>query len=137
MKNTGPILVVEDDLDDQYIMGVAFNRLNYPNKIIYFDDGLKAYEYLISSGERPFLILSDINMPVLSGLELKERINAHIDLRLKCTPYIFFSTSSSRTNVLQAYSGCAQGYFMKPAEIEQLVTTIKKIVEYWDESIVP
>jgi CheY-like chemotaxis protein len=137
MKNGGPIIVIEDDPDDRYIMGVIFARLNYANKIIYFPDGVEAFDYLNSCEERPFLIISDINMPILSGFELKEMINSNEKLRLKCTPYIFLSTSSSRGDIIKAYSNCAQGFFRKPPELEQLAMAINKIVEYWDESLVP
>ncbi len=68
MNKEGPIVFIEDDLDDQEIMAEIFKELNYENKIVFFGDGEKALEYLTKIYIEPFLILSDINMPKLNGM---------------------------------------------------------------------
>jgi len=62
MNKRGPIIIIEDDLDDQEILTDVFNELNYINEIIFFADAKKALEYLKSTEIEPFIIFSDINM---------------------------------------------------------------------------
>ena len=137
MNKSGPIIVIEDDLDDKEILGEIFNELNYQNKIIFFSEGEKALDYLTNTEIEPFLILSDINMPKLTGIELREKIHTNEDLRIKCIPYLFFSTSAEQQHVVDAYSKSVQGFFVKPHSFEKLKRTIRIIVEYWQECVSP
>ena len=137
MNNSEPIIVIDGDRDKQYLMGEVFLRLNYKNKIIYFEDGAQAFEYLISSNERPFLIISDVNTARLTGLELKEKINSDEKLRLKCIPYIFLTTSALPSDIMNVYSNFVQGFFVKPNSMDTLSNTIKIIMEYWKQCIAP
>lgn len=133
MNKTGPIVIIEDDLDDQDILADIFKELNYENKLIFFGDSSQALEYLTDTDVEPFLVLSDINMPKLNGMELREKIHNNEDLRMKSIPYLFFSTSAEQKHVIDAYSRSIQGFFIKPNNYEKLKSTIKKIVEYWQE----
>ena len=133
MNKRGPIIVIEDDEDDRLFMKDVFVELNYENKIIFFEDGQLALNHLINEEIEPFIIISDINMPILSGLALKEEIQKNENLRLKCIPYLFFTTSANQEHVIDAYSKSVQGFFIKPNRIEYLKEIIKKIVEYWKE----
>lgn len=74
MNKNGPIIVIEDDLDDQEMLKQVFKELNYPNKVIYFSEAHEALDYLIFTSLKPFIILSDINMPKLNGFQLRELI---------------------------------------------------------------
>lgn len=131
MNKKGPIIVIEDDRDDQEILGEVFQQLSYANEVRFFDNGYTALEYLNTTTELPFLILSDVNMPKLDGFELREKIITNASLSLKCIPYLYFTTAVSHTAVINAYSKSAQGFFMKPASFTELENIIKKIVEYW------
>lgn len=133
MNKSGPIVIIEDDLDDQEILSDIFKELDYKNELIFFGDSLQALEYLTRSEIEPFLVLSDINMPKLSGMELREKIHNNEDLRLKSIPYLFFSTSAEQKHVIDAYSRSIQGFFVKPNSYDKLKKTIIKIVEYWQE----
>ena len=137
MNKNGPIVIIEDDSDDQEILIDIFKNLNYQKDIIYFSDGEEALKYLINTDVKPFLILSDVNMPKLSGFELKEKININENLNLKCIPYLFFTTASSKKAIMDAYSQSVQGFFVKPNSFDKLQNTIKKIVEYWQECEAP
>ena len=79
-KNLGPIIVIEDDIDDQELLRDVFQKINYPNIVRYFNDGESALEYLNRTDVIPFLILSDINMPVLDGFALRDKVK--IDAKL-------------------------------------------------------
>jgi len=133
MNKTGPIIIIEDDLDDQYVLTDVLKELNYKNEVIFFGDSVKALEYLTHTDIEPFLVLSDINMPKLNGIELREKVHNNEDLRLKSIPYLFFSTSAEQRHVIDAYSRSIQGFFIKPTSYEKLKNTMRKIVEYWQE----
>lgn len=135
MKKSGPIIVIEDDLEDQQILGEIFRNLNFPNKILFFADGNDAIDYLHATIEQPFLILSDINMPRIDGFEVRNKICT--SERLKCIPYLFFTTGVDKKAVHDAYAMSVQGFFIKPASMHQLQDTVKKIIEYWQECYAP
>ena len=137
MDKAGPIIIIEDDIDDQEILIEIFRNLNYQNKIIYFSDGNEALEYLNKTDIQPFLILSDINMPKINGFELRSKVFTNELLQTKCIPYLFFTTGANKKTVIDAYAMSVQGFFLKPASMQALETTIKKIVEYWQECIAP
>ena len=137
MNKVGPIIVIEDDPDDQEILVEIFQRLGYVNKIIYFQDGNEALTFLNKSDVQPFLILSDINMPKLSGFELRNMVFTNEQLQTKCIPYLFFTTSASKKSVIDAYTLSVQGFFVKPTSMQALEDTIRKIIEYWNECIAP
>lgn len=137
MNKNGPIIVIEDDIDDQEILAGIFEKLNYENKIHYFSDGEKALEFLNQYNVYPFLILSDINMPKINGFELRKLVFDNEQLSLKCIPYLFFTTGVSKKAVIEAYAMSVQGFFHKPASREALEGTIKKIIEYWQECFAP
>jgi CheY-like chemotaxis protein len=133
MNKTGPIIIIEDDIDDQEIISDIFKELDFVNEIIFYGDGEAALTYLVSSDLEPFIILSDINMPKLNGIELREKVHTNEDLRIKCIPYLFFTTSAEQKFVVDAYSKSVQGFFVKPPSVENLKRTLKIIVEYWQE----
>lgn len=137
MNKTGPIIVIEDDVDDQEVLVEIFKKLGYENKIVYFLDGNEALEFLNQTDIQPFLILSDINMPRINGFELRNKVFTNEQLQTKCIPYLFFTTGATKKSVLDAYALSVQGFFLKPNTMEALERTIKKIVEYWQECIAP
>src|SRR6188472_648474 len=133
MNKNGTIIFIEDDIDDQELVAEVFKELNYKNPILFFGDGEQAYEYLTNNRVEPFIVFSDINMPKLNGMELREKIHNNEDLRLKSIPYLFFSTSAEQKHVIDAYSRSIQGFFVKPSSYDKLKKIIVKIVEYWQE----
>lgn len=137
MNKNGPIIVIEDDMDDQELMAEVFAELDYKNEILFFGDGELALDHLINNKVEPFIVFSDINMPKLNGMELREKIHNNEDLRLKCTPYLFFSTSSEQKYIIDAYSKSIQGFFVKPHSYVELRKTLKTIIEYWKTCVSP
>lgn len=131
MNTNGPIIIIEDDKDDQELMSEVFEELKYKNEILFFGDGELALDYLINNDVEPFIVFSDINMPKLNGMELREKIHNNENLRLKCIPYLFFSTSAEQQHIIDAYSKSVQGFFIKPRSYNDLKKIIKIILEYW------
>ena len=133
MNKNGAIIIVEDDMDDQEMFGDVFKELDYKNEIIFFNDGQEALAYLTSNTREPFIVFSDINMPKLNGIELRQQIHENENIRLKTIPYLFFTTSAAQDDVIDAYSKSIQGFFVKPSCFEELKSTVKIIVEYWQK----
>ena len=102
-----------------------------------FKDGNEALAYLNDTDIHPFLILSDINMPKINGMELRSKIHTNQRLHIKCIPYLFFTTVATKESVVEAYSMSVQGFFIKPNTYEKLQNSIKKIMDYWSECIAP
>ncbi len=137
MNKNGPVIIIEDDAEDRDFLKEVFQKLKYPNELIFFSDGQKALDFLNSSKVVPFIILSDINMPKLSGIELRTKLRTDASLTLKCIPYLFFSTALNQKDVINAYSTSVQGFFVKQDSIEELEKTITVIMEYWKRCAAP
>jgi CheY-like chemotaxis protein len=137
VNKNGPVIIIEDDEDDQAFLTEIFERLDYQNQIIFFSDGEKALDYITNLAEKPFLILSDINMPKLSGFALRDKLKTDAKLSNKCIPYLFFSTALSQKAVIDAYSKSVQGFFVKQTTMSELEKTITVIMEYWRRCAAP
>jgi CheY-like chemotaxis protein len=135
MQNGGPIIVIEDDIDDQDLLEETFKVLNYPNRVIFFSNGDDALTFMSKTKTKPLLILSDINLPKIDGFEIKKEINKKESL--KHIPYLFFSSSAQEESIKIAYQVSAQGYFVKPDNTITLLNTIRAIVEYWQKCYLP
>ena|SRR5688572_20330533 len=137
INKNGPIIVIEDDADDQQFLTEIFQKLNYQNKLLFFFDGQEALDHINVSEDLPFLILSDINMPKLNGFALREKLRTDSKLSNKCIPYLFFSTASNQKSVIDAYSQSVQGFFVKSNSMVGLEKTIRVIMEYWRSCSAP
>lgn len=137
VNKNGPIVIIEDDADDQEFLREIFQKLNYKNEVRFFSDGQEALDHINSSHEPPFLILSDINMPKLDGFALREKLKTDVKLSNKCIPYLFFSTACDQKAVIDAYSQSVQGFFVKQNSVIELEHTIRAIMEYWRRCAAP
>lgn len=136
-SNQGPVIIIEDDMDDQELLTDVFKDLGYPNELRFFHDGQDALDWLNETDIVPFIILSDINLPKLDGFALRNKIKMDAKLQLKCIPYLFFSTASSQKAVVNAYSLSVQGFFIKQNTVEKLKETIQAIMTYWSLCVSP
>ena len=131
MKN-GPILIFEDDSDDQSMLVEIFQELGIENKLIFFDDAKAGFKYLKSTTEQPFLILCDVNLPGKKGTDFKRDIDQDPELRRKSIPFIFHSTSVNQETVNEAYTELTvQGFFQKDDMYESIRENMRLIVGYW------
>ena len=129
-------MIIEDDMDDQEFLEETFSILDYPNPVIYFSDGNKALEYLLETNTPPVLIISDVNMPRMSGIEVREKINSNKKLQKLQIPYVFFTTAQKAT-VGDACLLSDHGFFTKPNTMLEIQNTIKSIMEYWLDCYAP
>ena len=131
MSLTGPIVIVEDDEDDQEFYSNTLSSLNIENEVIYFEEAEAAYRYLMNTEEKVFIIICDINLPGISGIEFKKNIHENPFLRDKSIPFVFLTTSSNKNSIIAAYNMMVQGYFVKPNSVAELTTLLDQIISYW------
>ena len=136
MNLSGDIIIIEDDVEDRDILLEIFqdvlDKNNYANRIVFLADSTRAMDYLKSEEASPFLIVSDINMPMLDGFALRKKIFDDPDLNDKCVPYIFLTTSGDNTDFMKrAYGLSVQGYFTKPNDYQAYFNLINDIIRYW------
>jgi len=137
MSLSGPILIVEDDPDDQLLLKEIFTELNLANPLHFFSHGQEALTYLKVTTEQPFLILCDVNMPVMNGVELRQAVFENETLRRKSVPFIFLTTSADKKSVNLAYDLSVQGFYVKGNTYEKLFEQIRLIVTYWEHCLHP
>ena len=136
MKNSCPILLVEDDLIDAMMVKRALKDLKITNKLIHRENGEEALNYLKSNiGSKPCIVLLDLNMPRMSGIEFLEIVKK--DAFLKSIPIIILSTSSEHQDLLDSYSHSVAGYMVKPVDYHKFVEMMKTISTYWSHSKLP
>ena len=126
-----PIVIVEDDMDDQYFIRSICNKLGVTAELIFFEDGLRALNYLESTESKTFLILCDINMPVMNGIELRRKIQENTFLRQKSIPFVFLSTAARQKEVEEAYDLTVQGFFVKASQLTEMEKSLELILNYW------
>jgi DNA-binding NtrC family response regulator len=135
--NKRPIIIIEDDNDDQEMLREVFMELEVPNEIHFFDSCEHVFNYLMESILKPLLIISDINLPAMTGFQLKQKINATESLRKRNIPFIFLTTNGDQRMIQQAYDIAIQGYFVKPSSMAGIKEIIRKILDYWKISRLP
>lgn len=131
---SGPIILIEDDRDDKEVFQDILTELHIANPIVWFQNGDDAFSFLQSTTEQPFIIFCDLNIPGLSGIDYKRKIDEDKELRKKSIPFVFLSTTVDQRTVNEAYTQMiVQGFFKKKNSFSELKETIKLIVNYWEE----
>ncbi|MEW5957486.1 MAG: response regulator [Chloroflexota bacterium] len=131
------VLLVEDNPDDVELTLRAFRKNNLLNQVVVAQDGVEALDYLFGSGayagrdpgELPQLVLLDLNLPRIGGLEVLRRIRA--DERTKLLPVVILTTSKEEQDRLQSYLLHANSYIRKPVDFGQFSQAIQQLGLYW------
>ncbi len=131
MENTGQIVILEDDPEDRELLKEVLLEIGVTEKMVFFEDGHKALDYLIATEDQPFLILSDINLPGMSGLQFQQRVNENEYLRKKSIPLVFLTTVDNAGIIEKVYSLTVQGFFIKPSSFTEYKDTLSSITAYW------
>ena len=137
MSGDGTILLVEDNKDDEALTLRAFERNNIRNPVVCVRDGQEALDWLFGEGahagrdpmERPAVVLLDLKLPKIDGLEVLRRVRAHPVTRL--TPTVILTSSREERDRLEGYSLGANSYIQKPVDFEQFVEAIRQLGLYW------
>ena len=136
MQNFKPILLVEDDHVDVMTVKRALADLRVRNPLVHSTNGEEALAYLQEPGNhKPCLILLDLNMPKMNGVELLRTIKA--DKVLKKIPVVVLTTSKSEKDIAEIFENGVAGYVVKPADYKKFVEAIRTINLYWALSELP
>ncbi|HEX8462800.1 MAG TPA: response regulator [Segetibacter sp.] len=128
----GPIVIVDDDKDDRDTYSEAIKAIGISNELKLFMGAKQALEYLSTTIDQPFIILSDINMPRINGIQFKEAIQNDEMLKNKGIPFVFISTNASYDIVRQAQILSVQGFFEKQASFDDIKSMLQKLFDYWE-----
>jgi len=131
------ILLVEDDPDDEALTVHALKKNKIGNKIFVVRDGAEALDFLFCTNkyadrdphERPQLILLDIKLPKLNGLEVLRRLRA--DKRTNLLPVIILTSSKEEQDLVEAYKSGANSYVRKPVDFTQFSESVRELGMYW------
>ncbi|OHB61157.1 MAG: two-component system response regulator [Planctomycetes bacterium RBG_13_46_10] len=136
MRNSRSILLVEDDVVDILTVKRALKRLQIDNALVHLKDGEDAMKYLQDkTNVEPCIIILDLNVPKLNGLELLKIIKA--DERLKSIPVVVLTTSEDSRDIEESFGMGAAGYVVKPVDFNRIVTVFGTINTYWSVSELP
>jgi two-component system response regulator len=144
MDNAEPlILIVEDDFNDQTFIQRALRKSGTANCLAVVNDGEEATVYLRGLGPYanrglhplPRLMITDLKMPRMGGIELLAWINARAEFRL--IPTIVLTSSSDQSDIASAFAHGAKGYMIKPVHFGELEQLMRTIAAYWRASCVP
>jgi len=136
MQSMKPILLVEDDIVDARIVKRALDELGAATPLIHLTNGEEALRYLRNDqNERPCIILLDLNMPRMNGIEFLRAIKD--EENLKTIPVIVLTTSREGRDVLDTFDLNVAGYVVKPVDYKRFVDTIRTIDRYWSLSQLP
>lgn len=135
MNSTSPILLAEDDRLDQKSARRAFRDLNISNPLVIVENGKLVIEYFKNSLQWPCLILLDLNMPQMNGIEFLKFRQA--DPKLSLIPVVVLTTSADDKDIIDAYRLGVAGYLAKPIDYKQFVETVRVTKLYWSLSLVP
>ena len=129
------ILLVEDNPDDVELTLLAFKKYNFSNEIIVARDGQEALDVLFPSKEKskkiklPDIILLDLKLPKVSGLEVLKEIKAHPETRI--IPVIILTTSNEERDLRDSYRLGVNSYIRKPVKFNKFVEVVKQLGLYW------
>ena len=125
-----PIFLVEDNPDDEKLTLRAFAKRKIANPVIVAHDGQEALDYLLDPANGlPAIILLDLKLPKIGGLELLKRVRA--DARTKRVPVVILTTSKEDTDLATAYKFGCNSYILKPIDFDQFVDTLGQLGLYW------
>ena len=131
------ILLVEDNADDEELTIRTLQKNHLKNKIVVVRDGVEALDYLFGTGEysdrdlsvSPVLIMLDIKLPKLTGLEVLKKIKS--DSRTSVVPVVMLTSSDEEKDLIESYQLGANSYVRKPVDFSEFQKSIRQLALYW------
>ncbi len=135
--NEKVILLVEDNPDDELLAIRALQRSNIANQVVVAHDGVEALDYLFGQGSyvgrdtscQPAVILLDLKLPRIDGIEVLQRLRA--DDRTRLLPVVVLTTSSEERDRLNSYHLGCNSYVRKPVDFNQFAEAVRQLGMYW------
>jgi CheY-like chemotaxis protein len=136
MTSLGRILIVEDDPNDVELTLTALADYNLANEVVVTRDGQQALDYLYCRGEfdtrstgNPAVMLLDLKLPKVSGLEVLQQIKS--DEALKMIPVVVLTSSNEEKDMMRSYRLGVNGYVVKPVDFHEFVNAVKELGIFW------
>jgi len=136
MANLGRILIVEDDPNDVELTLTALADYNLVNEVVIVRDGQQALDYLYSRGEfagrpgeNPAVMLLDLKLPKVDGLEVRRRVKS--EERLKVVPVVVLTSSHEEKDMMRSYQLGVNAYVVKPVDFHEFVNAVKELGVFW------
>lgn len=137
MQADKAILLVEDNPDDEALTLRALRRNNILNDVVVARDGVEALDYLFGTGAhagrdtrtQPQVVLLDLKLPRLGGLEVLQRLRS--DARTRLLPVVILTTSNEDSDVFSGYRLGANSYIRKPVDFNQFTDAVRQLGVYW------
>ena len=136
MTTLGRILIVEDDPNDVELTLTALTDYNLANEVVVTRDGQQALDYLYCRGEfntrstgNPAVMLLDLKLPKVGGLEVLQQIKS--DERLKMIPVVVLTSSNEEKDMMRSYSLGVNAYVVKPVDFHEFVNAVKELGVFW------
>ena len=131
------ILLIEDNPDEAELAIRSLKKNNIANDLVLLDDGAEALDYIFCRGKysdksksvQPKLILLDINLPRVSGIEILRQIKAHDDTKM--IPVVILTSSKAEKDIMESYKLGANSYIVKPVNFESFSKAITELKMYW------
>jgi CheY-like chemotaxis protein len=131
-----PILLVEDDQVDTMTVMRALKEIHVTNPLVHLENGEDAVNYLSDSQkEKPCIILLDLNMPIMNGIEFLQVVKN--DSKVRCIPVVVLTTSEEQQDKVSSFNLGVAGYMAKPVDYRQFVEVMRSIDAYWTISEMP
>ncbi|MBL7863984.1 MAG: response regulator [Cyclobacteriaceae bacterium] len=129
-KKAVEILLVEDNPDDAELTIRSLKKNNLANNLIHLEDGQEALDFLFNEGNgNPRLILLDIKMPRVDGIEVLRRLKA--DQRKRTIPVVVMTSSKEESDIIEAYQLGVNAYVVKPVDFEQFAKAVAETGLFW------
>ena len=136
MRNSRSILLAEDDRVDAMTIKRAFGDLKVSNPLVRASNGEEALQYLRrDDSAEPCLILLDLNMPKMNGIEFLKAVKA--DEQLRQIPVVVLTTSAEEQDIVDSFKCSVAGYIVKPLDYKEFVEALKAVDVYWTLSELP
>lgn len=129
MTSSRTILLVEDNADDAALTLRAFGKHKLANEIVHVGDGAEAPEYLGRADALPTLVLLDLNLPKISGLEVLRRMRA--DARTRRLPVVVLTSSNEDRDIVASYDLGANSFVRKPVDFAEFLDAARQLGMYW------
>ena len=136
MLKTRPLLLIEDDNVDAMTVKRAMEEIGVIESFVHLTNGEEALDYLQSEvNEKPCLILLDLDMPRMNGIEFLEK--AKVDPGSRNIPVVVLTTSREDRDIVKTFENSVAGYMVKSIDYDQFVEKMRAICEYWALSRLP